>query len=153
MHHTNKIINKDIFINLKKENEKIKEIYDFEYDIKNIATILPFKEKYPELFNKPKNRIFKVFIIISFLVSPLKDIIYLYEVANNLIDNYLSYIYLISNIEINDEELNLFYLPINHIKKFRDKKDIENVIKEDIISNRIIEIRNNYKKYCNNSSI
>ena len=141
LHPKNKIINSDIIKMLvTKRSNKIRKIsfYDLDYEY-NSKKFYSFDEIKDDLTKKSKK---KIYIIIC-LYEKIEDLFFFGLLSKNLINNYLSYLYLITKKEISfDSE----HFLDNHIKTFIYHKGIENDIKKDI-ENRFEEIQDNYKNY------
>ena len=145
LHPNDKNINTEVFMKLK--NKKLKEnseinIYDFGYNC-DISNFDSFEAHKKELTKKPNK---KIYIIISYY-SNLEDHFYAAILFKNLITNYLSYIFFITEEE---NKLTSKYFIDSHIKIYKYSEGIENVLKTDI-ENKFNEIKNNYKKFLINS--
>ena len=73
----------------------------------------------------------------------MEDYVFASLLSKNIINNYLSYLYLITKLEFPFDSI---YFHNSHIKTFIYHKEIENDIKKDI-ENKFEEIQDNYKNY------
>ena len=121
------------------------KVYDLEYD-GNLFCFNSFEKVKADLIKKRNKKIF----IIIFKFDKMNYFTFLNTPSRNLITNYLSYLYFITQKNYQSDSFELIEFHKNHIKIYKDIEHVEKVIINDI-ENKFEVIKNNYHKFFINN--